>query len=275
MAERIGIISSVSYALVTNNLLDMWRQPKFDSERLNQLHFGSIVEVVGTKAGYCQVVKEDGYRGWADKRLLSSVKGESLREYIKKLNWVVVANTTPIFDRTGRNKTAPYFLYYGTRVSVASKKDGLAKVALPDGTTIKLRISALKKISNSRKTKVTGREVTKEAKKFLGVPYLWGGISPSGFDCSGLVQTIFSRFGYRLPRDCKDQVKCGRKILRSDIAIGDLLFFKRHVAMALSADNFIHCTLSGGGVRISSMLQQKADYREDLDKNFKEARRVL
>jgi cell wall-associated NlpC family hydrolase len=122
---------------------------------------------------------------------------------------------------------------------------------------------------------VNGRKLATEAIKFLGVPYLWGGISPLGFDCSGLVQTICARFGIAVPRDTDKQIRIGKQVQDMETRVGDLLFFKRHVGFALGQKRIIHASLGGGGVRINSLVPGAPDYRSDLDREFQQARRIV
>jgi len=86
---------------------------------------------------------------------------------------------------------------------------------------------------------------------------------------------VFSRFGVFLPRDTKDQIKCGREVEQKEIVTGDLLFFKRHVAIATPRGRIIHSSVGGGGVRINSLRAGQELYRADLDRDYVTARRVL
>ena len=71
---------------------------------------------------------------------------------------------------------------------------------------------------------VNGAELISYAKQFIGVPYVWGGTSPSGFDCSGLVQYVYSHFGIKLSRTTKTQINEGRPVGRNQLQLGDLVF---------------------------------------------------
>src|SRR3954447_4199178 len=93
------------------------------------------------------------------------------------------------------------------------------------------------------------------ARRYLGVPYVWGGESPSGFDCSGLVQYVYSRIGVALPRVTYQQWSAGPHVARSGLRTGDLVFFygRSHVGIYLGGGRFIHAPHTGTVVQIGSL----------------------
>lgn len=100
-------------------------------------------------------------------------------------------------------------------------------------------------------------QVVFTAMQMVGVPYRWGGATPEGFDCSGLVQYAYSNAGLRLPRTAADQMDAVRPLTLENARAGDLLFFRdggrtSHVAIYLGQGRFVHAPRSGKQVSLDS-----------------------
>jgi cell wall-associated NlpC family hydrolase len=115
--------------------------------------------------------------------------------------------------------------------------------------------------STSSYDSVSSGSIVSVAENYMGVPYVWGGTSPSGFDCSGFTQYVFRQCGYSINRTAAAQYSNGSYVSYSDLQAGDLVFFANtysasgitHVGIYIGGGQFIHC--ANGGVKISSLSE--------------------
>jgi cell wall-associated NlpC family hydrolase len=109
----------------------------------------------------------------------------------------------------------------------------------------------------SRGNKASGNDLVDYASDFLGIPYLWGGITPNGFDCSGFVQYVYAHYGIKINRTTYEQVKQGETVSNGQLQPGDLLFFGgsdiHHVGMYIGNGLYIHAPRTGDVIKISSL----------------------
>ena len=115
------------------------------------------------------------------------------------------------------------------------------------------------------------RRVVPRGERYIGVPYVWGGDTPKGFDCSGFVQYVYRAEGVELPRTSRQMAGSGFGVTRNDMAVGDLMLFAEpgeaisHVAIYAGSGRFIHSSSSGNGVRYDDLSSQRgAWFRQNL-----------
>jgi cell wall-associated NlpC family hydrolase len=104
-------------------------------------------------------------------------------------------------------------------------------------------------------TQTVGVRAVRFARRLLGVPYRYGGDSPSGFDCSGFVRYVYARFGVDLPHSSYADFGLGRRVPRGSLRPGDLVFFDGvgHVGMYVGGGRFIHAPHTGTTVQVTSL----------------------
>lgn len=108
-------------------------------------------------------------------------------------------------------------------------------------------------------TSVTSQQILNEVKKFLGIPYVWGGTTPSGFDCSGLMEYSYAQLGISIPRTSEEQYTFTKRITQSQLQPGDLVFSEMrsdgpgHVGMYIGNNSVIEAAHPGTNVRVTPL----------------------
>ena len=187
-----------------------------------QLLFGDNFKVIKKYGAWKKIkIKKDGYIGY--------IKSKKFSKPIKA-NFKVSVLKASLFSRPSLKKKIKKFLPYGARLRITKKNGKFSKfgkhwIKNPD----------LKKINFKH------RNIFKDIKLFKNTRYLWGGKSYKGIDCSALVQVFFNQNNKYCPRDSKDQEKYFKKKIKlKNIRKNDLIFWKGHIAVALSKKKLIH-----------------------------------
>jgi gamma-D-glutamyl-L-lysine dipeptidyl-peptidase len=211
---------------------------------VTQALYGENVIVLKVENGWAKVavpgqpspLDRRGYPGWLPLRQLVTGYDGSGRAK------TVVTRTATLY--LGSRKLV---LSYGTRLPVTGTTPGGAwRVRTPDGPGTMLRSKL------ATPPRLTGARVVAEAKRFLGLRYLWGGTSAWGFDCSGLVWNVFHALGKTVPRDTGPQSRAGKRVTGA-LRPGDLVFYGSpayHVAIVAGNGMMIESPDSAHAVRI-------------------------
>jgi len=180
----------------------------------------------------------------------------------------------PLYARPAADTNVVGFMPYHSKVSVLDYAKGMYLVRTEEDVLgwlpekyVKIEGENPFKKEAPPPTADVRERVLASAKKYLGVPYVWGGTSDDGFDCSGLVQTVFAENGIALPRGSGDQYREGKKVSRDAMRPGDLVFFHTytsgpsHVGIYVGDGKFLHAESSPRGVTITPLAESYWDKR--------------
>ncbi|HUM97380.1 MAG TPA: C40 family peptidase [Chitinophagaceae bacterium] len=201
------------------------------AEMVNQLLYGEVVQILKSKDAIWVKVRSihDAYEGWLQKLMLT----EQMQVDSTDQDIYAVADLFTSLKNEGQVVQIPAgSLIYSNAGSVKLKHVMKVKGKLINISKQNPSVALLRKLTSS----------------WVNVPYLWGGRTPMGIDCSGLVQIIYRLMGIALPRDAWQQAQAGRPIRNvSEIRAGDLAFFERnkkitHVGIILPGKKMIHAS---------------------------------
>lgn len=116
-----------------------------------------------------------------------------------------------------------------------------------------------KSLGSTAPASATGQAIIASAQKYMGVPYVWGGATPKGFDCSGFTQYVMKENGIQIPRTAAEQYAAGTPVDKANLKVGDLVFFTTykpgasHVGFYMGNGKFIHASSGADQVTVSSL----------------------
>lgn len=255
---------------VNLNVADIRLRPRFKSERITQALFNEPLELLERLDNYSYVRLYDRYQGYINNNFYDDYPD------LQGNTYVISATLAPIFSQPDSNSPILARLPFAAVIRAERHSESYLRSRSSRYGDYYIRTTDIIPQENISKLNSGNMSILIEnAMRFISVPYLWGGKSFFGFDCSGFVQVLYAFYGYELPRDSKDQAKKGIEIDRDNIQSGDLLLFNKHVALAISDKDFIHSSLSRGGVAINSLDKKSRLYLKNRDFGLRAIRRIV
>ena len=287
--------------------------PDYESPLETQALMGTIVEIIGEESYWRQVVTPEPYTAWCTNLGLVEMTAEQINEYKAAPKYICTTQHSGVYETPSLKSRRLSDLSMGNLLRIVytegkkvkpSVKKKWAEVMLPDGRKGWTPAADLKPFAEwAGKQKLTAENIVSTAMQFEGTPYLWGGASSKGLDCSGLVRLTFMMNGHLLPRNASQQVNHGREIIMEcdhsitpdsdklyqemlkrtkNLQPGDLVFFGSpetfwskekitHVGIYIGNGRIIHASHK---VRVNSLIPGEKDYYENSHRLLK-ARRFI
>lgn len=301
-----------AYVLLTNGTLNVYTDPSQEAEIIDNLAACTQVQIIESTEGFYKIYYNQGKTGYVLKEFITEKKEEAdyaamhFDNYKKgkivsddNVKIKRAANSGSKIIGTLENGTELVLLYneneytkvyYGNDMSVGfviSSAIELTNEWIPKKQVAEIQKAAQEKKEAAARAKAEsksggyvtpeaspkGADIVNEAKKYLGVKYVYGGSSPKGFDCSGLVQYVCKSVGISVNRNSASQFSNGKAVNKSDLQPGDLLFFAKggrinHVGIYAGNGQMIHAPRTGDVVKYESI---NSSYRKN---GYVGARRV-
>ena len=258
--------------VITGNYVRMRSGPSTGYAILGTYNAGTKMTITG-QSGDWYAVSYNGRNGYVYKQYLSQ---SGTATNVTDMAATAAHTTTAVNLREGPSTayTSKRVLPAGTSVTLTGKSGQWYRVNW--GGTTGYIMGDYISTSSGQTGSSAGEKIVAEAKKYLGVPYVYGGTSPSGFDCSGFVYYTYKQCGYSITRTAGAQNSVGTKVARADLQPGDIIIFLNgaktsigHSGMYIGGGQFIHASSGGGKVMISNLSESYYNAR------FYSARRVV
>jgi len=269
------------FGIVNVSVTPMREEPRHSSQMVDQAIMGNVVRLLKYDNGWYLAQTHYDYVGWINKSGLF-VTNESGRNSWQEKADKSFTGLQNLIRSEPDNNSLPISDIVLNNVVISEPYDkNWSLIHLPDGREGYLKSRFLTYLNTKNQNSIHSGDIISDAKKMMGTPYLWGGNSTKGNDCSGFTQTVFKANNIQIPRDARQQALIGTPILPSqdwsNILPGDLLFFGRedkvtHVGISLGQKDFIH---QGGKVGINSLDKASPEFNKGRFESFLFVRRVL
>lgn len=294
LIDRIAVLPEAALGprtrgIVRVSVANVKSRPSHPAEMATQAVMGWTVRILKQQSGWYYVHTEpDNYLGYVEELQLTQVTEETATAWTRGSRVIVTAPLAYVRESAAEEAPPVSDVVMGSLLRRVSADGGWLKVELPDARQGFLRAAAAVDYAEWRATKrPTADGVESIAKLFMGVPYLWGGTSSKGFDCSGYAKTVLRMNGIELPRDTDQQAREGTEVAIDDtmsqLHKGDLLYFGTratadrperisHVGIYVGNGEFLHAS---GLVRRNSLLPASPIFSQSLRDRLLRVKRVL
>ena len=224
---------------------NIYSDPQFSSQLVTQALFFETLEVISHHGNWFKVSQWDDYIGYIHKFYLFDDIADKEKKYVIKDRFLFLYDS---IDFKNIKMVAPF----GCKIPAILVDNNYYMIESDNKYFFKESSSIFKNDKRS--------EIIECSKKLIGSPYLWGGKTPFGYDCSGFVQQVFKSINISLQRDTSEQIKDKRmdSIDITSVDIGDIIFFDiegkgvDHIGIWYGENQIIHC---GGEVKIQSIKE--------------------
>jgi cell wall-associated NlpC family hydrolase len=236
--------------VVLHSVANVYGSASQDDELVTQAILGTDLGIIEGQDGWLYVRLPDQYHGWIEAHHVRAYASDQA-PYASAGQVAEIQHLLAfLYHDPDNTRRAPALqVTLGTRLEVASVSEDRVQVTLPDRTVAWVRRGDVDLLEAGRpRPRGTVQQVIRTAKRFLGLPYLWGGTTPLGIDCSGFVQLVYHLNGVALLRDSHIQYTQAdlAAVDKEDLQAGDLIFFGQraitHVGLYMGHGEFIHAT---------------------------------
>ncbi|MBE8714736.1 C40 family peptidase [Sphingobacterium hungaricum] len=290
-------VGDTKIGVVNLSVANLRTQPSHSAEMATQVLLGTRVDILQKSGGDFRVRTPEGYIAWVPTSSISPMNQQDFELWNKREKVIYTEEFGKSLSQAAVNSLRVTDLVYGDILALDKRAGDYVQVSYPDNRKAYIPASEVEPFDEWLSSRnPTADNILASAKTMMGLPYLWGGTSVKGVDCSGFTKTSYFMNGYIIPRDASQQVLAGEKIdildengdfdsakALKNLKPADLLFFAMskgtrenprvtHVALYLGNGEFIH---AAGTVRINSMLRDAKNYDDFQTRTVVAARRYL